>query len=211
MKKIEDYRRRLAALEVEQAASLAASRSLESRLRSLKRQVLAKLTALRAGAGERGARSRKPRTEEGARKLLKDVHDRVTGLLDNRDAATAVEEWSQINQEIEARLARLAELEPTLARAADEAAAGVRPAGPPSTEGREAAGEDPDDDLYAAAGPRPADRPGTERRESGDDDLYAAVGAEKQKGSRHDAYCPHCGKGVEPDDRFCRRCGHHLS
>ena len=50
------------------------------------------------------------------------------------------------------------------------------------------------------------------RRETDDesDDLYAAVGAAVQKGSRPGAFCVHCGHGIEPDDRFCRRCGHRL-
>ncbi len=211
MKEIEQYRRRLAALRVEQTASRAARRSLEDRLRGLKEQVLARLTALRDRAVERGSRARKPRTEEGARALLKDVHDRVTGMLDNRDASSVVEEWSRINQEIDERLARLAQLEAKLARGAGEASTAARPVERPSGEGREAAGEDEGaDDLYAAAGHR-EDRPGGEAREEVSDDLYAAVGAQTRKGERHDAYCPHCGKGVESGDRFCRRCGHHLS
>ncbi len=202
MTKIEQYRRRLADLGVEEieagsatpATTLAACRVLESRLRQLKRDVLAEVTALRDRAEGRGARSRKRLSQEGARKLLKDVHDRVTGFLDNRDAATVVGEWSEISREIDARLARLAELELGLVRAAR----------------RETPGEDADDDLYAAAAARPRDRPEVASRESGGDDFYAAVGAVAQKGEAHDAYCPHCGRGVEADDRFCRKCGHRL-
>ncbi len=209
MSKIGEFRRRLAALDVEQiaagsaspATSLVSCRALESGLRSLKRQVLAELTTLRAGAEERGTRSRKPLTPEGARQLLKDVQDRVTGFLDNREARDALGQWSQIDREIDDRLARLAELEAKLARTVGAPDAAVR---------RQTAGEDPDDEVYAAAAPRPADRSNEEGRESGDDDFYAAVGAAAQKGSRHDAYCSHCGQGVEPEDRFCRKCGRRL-
>ena len=109
-------------------------------------------------------------------------------MLDGK--GSAVEAWAEINREIDRRLDRLAGLEVKLARVAGEGDAPAPPVPPV---------------------PPAADRPQVARRETpDDDDLYAAVGAAVQKGSRSGAFCSHCGQGVEPADRFCRRCGRRL-
>jgi hypothetical protein len=199
MEQIERYRSRLAALTTAAMESpdaipgeaLAACRAQQSGLRQLKKEVLAHLLTLRARAREDARRSLAPnpslkelweRRDEGARELLDDVRERVTGLFDDADAE-AVEAWGEISREIDERLDRLRELEPKLARAA---------------------GEEP----AAALG-----LPGRRRldRDAGDDDLYAAVGAAVQKGSRPGAFCSQCGQGVASGDRFCRHCGHRLA
>lgn len=201
MEKFEEYRSRLAALDAEGASSdassgvsLAACRSLQDRLRELKREILAQLFTVRANVHRQAKRSLGPRPtmrelwdrrDEGAKNLLKDVQLRVTGLLDDKDGSAAVGTWSGINQEIDARLGRLAELERELSRAA---------AGPA-------------EDLA----PGLTERPKPDRQEAAEDDLYAAVGAAVQKGAAAgDAFCAHCGQPIDADDRFCRRCGHVL-
>ncbi len=245
MDQIADHRRRLAALTVESveriaapAEALAAGRATRDRLRDLKRDVLAELSDLRAEVSRLGKKSRQgrptlreawKRRDEGARKLLKDVQERVTGLLDG-DEGKALESWSRINQEIDSRLARLAELEPRLARAV----VGDRPLTLPGQHRPRADLEERDENLYAAAGAAAAkpERAKPEQVMSDDtyaaagataakpepaepepvmsDKAYAAVGAATRRGERHDAYCPHCGQGVESGDRFCRKCGHRL-
>lgn len=195
MDKIEDCRNRLAALTTEgigaphasPADSLAACRARRVALRELKRDVLARLYSLRTATHAQAKKTLGPkpspgelweRREEGARRLLEDVRQRVIGHVDDA-SAEAVEAWGEINREIDRRLGLLAELERKLAAAAGEA-----PAGAARNEKRD--------------------------REAADDDLYAAVGAAVQQGLTGSAFCPHCGQSVEPDDRFCRRCGHHL-
>ena len=192
MDDIEGYRRRLAALSNDRAgnrgASLADYQAAQSRLRQLKRDVLARVAGLRSDVQERAAASLEGpptlreawrRRREGAGKLLSDVQQRVIGMV-TREDGDAIEALTRINEEIDARLERLAGLERSLAR---------RPEGDARTEPR----------------PRPA-----EDEAAGNDDLYAAVGAAVQRGEKADAHCPHCGRGLAPDDRFCRRCGHRL-
>ncbi len=225
MDKIAEYRRRLAALSIEgvggdfssPAKRLADCRSLEGRLRELKRQVLGQIASLRGEAQERAKASLKPRPslreawerrQEGAKRLLADVHQRVIGLVDGKhdDAARA---WGQINQEIDQRLARLAELETRLTGVVGEATG----AGRVATRRRKTAAEDTaDDDLYAAVGAEACPPEAkAETEDTAEDDLYAAVGAEARKGQPRAAYCRHCGQGLEADDRYCRRCGHRLA
>ncbi len=223
MDKIKDIRRRLAALSVagvdaesrSPATSLADCRAIQSRLRELKREVLVRIGALRTELTEQARESlgSRPsmrqdwqRRKEGAKQLLAGVQKRVIGLVDGKHG-DALEAWSRLSEEIDARLSKLEGLETRLARVAGEAAGvGRQAARSPATEG-----EDSGDDLYAAAGasarPQPA---GDEAEDAGNDDLYAAVGATVRKGGKAGAYCPHCGQGLEPDDRFCRRCGHRL-
>ncbi len=217
MDKIAEYRRRLAALSTEgvdadspsPAKALADCRSLEDRLRELKREVLARIAALRAEVREQAKASLKPlpsARKERAKRLLADVQQRVIGLVDGK-RGDATRAWAQINQEIDQHLARLARLESRLTRVASARRVAARP---PKAEAR--AEDSGDDDLYAAAGAA-AHPPKAEARaeDSGDDDLYAAVGAEVRKGEPSGAFCPHCGRGLEPDDRYCRRCGHRLT
>ena len=220
MDRIADHRRRLSALTVESveriaapAEALAACRATRDRLRDLKRDVLTELTDLRAEVSRQGKKARQggptlreawKRRDEGARKLLRDVQERVTGLLDG-DEGKALESWSQINREIDSRLARLAEIEPRLARAV----VGDRPLTLPGQHKAPAVSEE-SDDVYAAAGASAAKPERAKPEQVMSDDAYAAVGAAVRKGERHDAYCPHCGTGVAPDDRFCRKCGHRL-
>ncbi len=232
MEKIKDIRRRLAALSTRgveadsssPATSLADCRATQSRLRELKREVLARIAGLRTEVREQARASFKyrpsvretwQRRQEGAKKLLAGVQERVIGLVDGKHG-DALEAWSQVSEEIDARLAQMERFESRLARTVGDAAgsrrAGARPSGgrPPKAEAES------DDDLYAAAG---AAQPGTrspgsrppKAEDAGGDDLYAAVGAEVQKGEPRGGYCPHCGRGLEPDDRFCRRCGHRLN
>ena len=200
MAKIDLFRNRLATLTADgiegpgtsPERALAACRSRQERLRSLKRQVLAQLFALRVEVQEQTRKTRGPRPsmrelwerrDEGARELLADVKQRVTGLLDE-ETPDAIEAWSEINEEIDAKLASLAEIESRLAASTGE--------------------------LDAAAA-RIERRLRSDRQESHeDDDLYAAVGAAVQDGERPTAFCSYCGHGIEPDDRFCRRCGHRL-
>ncbi|MCP3960656.1 MAG: zinc ribbon domain-containing protein [bacterium] len=194
MGKIDICRSRLANLTVEGSPekSLEACRSRQKRLRSLKREVLAQLLALRIEVQEQTQKTRGPkpslrelweRRDEGARELLADVKQRVTGLLDEETPA-AIEAYSEINEEIDARLAKLTEIESRLAGVTGEV-----------------------DDAAA----RIERRLSSDRSEDHeDDDLYAAVGAAVKEGPRPDAFCSHCGQGIEPDDRFCRRCGHRL-
>ncbi len=243
MDTIKDIRRRLAALSTvdtdspSPATSLADCRAIQSRLRELKREVLERIAALRTGVSERARESVRSRPSIGedwkrrrddAKQLLADVQKRVIGLVDGRQGK-ALEAWAQVSEEIDARLAKLEELETRLARVAGETVAGppplpaqaeaatdddlyaaaattTRPPKPADAEEDEEA----DDDLYAATGaaakpPEPADED-----EEASDDLYAAVGATVRKAGKAAAYCPHCGQGVEADDRFCRRCGHRL-
>ncbi len=182
MKKIGEYKSRLAALKTSSAGSLEACRSLQEQLRELKREVLAQLLALRGEVWEKARKSVQSRPllgdrgKEGAKRLLGDVQERVMGLFDD-DGAAEVEAWAEINQEIDARLDRLAALEHQLSRAVEK--------------------------------PETALPPRTEHRDESGDDLYAAVGAAVRKGHRS-GFCSHCGKGVEPEDRFCRHCGHRL-
>ncbi len=234
MDKIAEYRRRLAALSIEgvdadspsPAKSLADCRLLEGRLRELKREVLERIAALRAEVRERARASLEPRPslrevwqrrsvppkgdkwKEGAKKLLSDVQLRVIGLVDGKrgDAGRAL---GQINQEIDRRLARLAELEARLKRVAEGGTGARRDTERPPTTKAEA--EDPGgDDIYAAVGAE-ARPPKAEAEDPGDDDLYAAVGAEVRKEGPRGAYCPHCGRGLGAGDRYCRRCGHRLA
>lgn len=198
MEKIEEYRNRLAAFttagvgspDASPAESLKACRSLQSQLRDFKREVLAQLLTLRAKTQEQARRSLDlpslrelwERRDEGARKLFEDTQERLTGFLDD-EAEDAMEAWAEINEEVDARLGRLAELEHKLARAAGE------------------------DDAGAF---HPRNRPGIGPRDTGDDDLYAAAGAAAQQGTKRGAFCARCGRGIEADDRFCRHCGHSL-
>ena len=212
MDEIKDFRRRLAALSTRGAATLAGCRSRQSRLRELKREVLERLADLRSEIRERARRSLEgppsprevwERRQEGAKKLLADVQERVIGLVDGKPG-DAVEALTGINEEVDARLADLEQLESRLSSGAGARRAEIA---------REAATGDADDDqVYAAAGA--AVRPPKAETEvaAPSDDVYAAAGAAVQKGEPlSDAYCPHCGQGHEADDRFCRRCGRRLS
>ena len=221
MDRIADHRRRLATLTVERveriaapAEALAACRATRDRLRDLKREVLTELTDLRAEVSRLGKKAK-----QGAPTLREAWKRRDEGrgscygtsrnghrLLDG-DEGKALESWSQINREIDSRLERLAELEPRLARAV----VGDRPLTLPGQHEAPAASEKTDDDVYATAGAatRPAEEP-AKPEQAMSDEAYAAVGAAVRKGERHDAYCPHCGTGVESADRFCRKCGHRL-
>lgn len=201
METFEEYQSRLAALAAEGAgspgaspeASLAACRSARDRLRELKREILAQLFKVRAHIHRQAKRATGQgptlgelwdRRDEGARSLVKDVQLRVIGLLDDKGGSAAVEAWARLNREIDAHLRRLAERERQLARAA--------------------VGED---DVAS----RPPGLPAPERRKAEKDDLYAAVGSAVQKGAKGGAFCSHCGQPIDAEDRFCRRCGHHLS
>ena len=223
MDQIKDIRRRLAALTVSgvdansstPATSLADCRAIQSRLRELKREVLARIRALRTEVSDRARESLRSRPSmredwkrrrEGAKQLLTDVQKRVIGLVDGKHG-DALEAWSKVSEEIDERLAKLEELETRLARVAGEAAVGRRRAAPPPAAENEAEGTD---DLYAAAGAATRPPPAQDEPEEAGDDLYAAVGATVKKAGKAAAYCPHCGQGVEADDRFCRRCGHRL-
>ncbi len=224
MDTIKDIRRRLAALSVREvekgsaspAASLADCRALQIRLEQLKREALERIADLRSEVGERARERVKTRPslsdgwrerQEGAKKLLADVQERVIGMIDGKQG-DAIEAWTKVNEEIDARLARLEELEPRLARAAGDATVSRRK----PARAAQAEDVDADDDLYAAAGATARPTAAGAEAEDGDarDDLYAAVGAEVRKSGQSDAYCPHCGRGIEPDDRYCRRCGHRL-
>lgn len=187
----EAYRSRLADLDAEGAPSPAACRAARERLRELKREILARLFEVRAHVDRQAQRARGPgptlgelwdRRDEGARALLKDVRLRVTGLLDDEEGSAAVDSWARLNQEIDARLERLAERERELSRAVGESAAASR---------------------------RTA-RPVAEDRDAAEDDLYAAVGAAVKKGAKGGPFCSHCGQPLDAGDRFCRRCGHRL-
>lgn len=196
MKKIARFRSRLAdltadrveALRSSPAAALATCRQIQDQLRDLKREVLDQLVALRGQAADHARRALGTRPSPGGRNLrseaeAKSLLGEVKQLLDDK-SAKAVPEWAGINREIDKRLERLAELELSLARTAGEI--DFTPLPPPP--GRERDGAD-----------------------ESDDDLYAAVGTAVQQGANPDAtFCPHCGRTIEPADRFCRRCGHHL-
>ncbi len=220
-KQIKDVRRRLAALATgsvdassSPATALADCRVVQSRLRELKREILARIAAERAELSDeareslRGRPSLKDdwrRRQEGAKKLLADVQERVIGLVDSK-RGKALEAWSDLSEEIDARLAQLEELESRLAREAGARQTARRP--PPVPPPPEAE-DDHGDDLYAAAG-APARPPRPDAADAGGGALSAAVGATVRKQGRSAAYCPHCGQGIDSDDRFCRRCGHRL-
>ena len=198
-KSIKDVRRRLTAISTPSldatsptsATSLADCRVAQSRLRELKREVLARITDERSEIRDLARESQKTRPsitdgwrrrQKEAKKLLAGVQDRVIKLVDG-DHGKALKAWTALSEEIDERLNRLEELEPRLER--------------------------------AARAPRPVSKPPPVPRQppvpdDADDNLYAAVGAAVQKGEPSTAFCPHCGQGVETDDRFCRRCGHRL-
>lgn len=197
---IKDVRRRLAAISTPSldsasptsATALADCQVAQSRLRELKREVLARITDQRTEIRDLAQESQKARPsvtdgwrrrQEGAKKMLTGVQERVIGLVDGKPGKT-LEAWTEVSEEINERLAKLEELEPRLQRAA-----GTRqPAGKPPPL------------------PRPSETAEDE------DDFYAAVGAEAQKdGEPRTAFCPHCGQGIDDEDRFCRRCGHRLN
>lgn len=222
MESSDQLRRRLAALDVGRVrrekrapgTALIACRSLEGRLRELKREVLRDLHELRDDVHQQGRRAfgKKPtakemwrRRDEGARKLLADVRARVIGKIEDDDV-DAIEVRSEIRREIDARLEELEQLEVELAAKTGEELP------PIPGRSRSAAEEEGDDELYARAGAdAPPPRPAPESEPEGeDDDLYARVGAAVQEGERGDAHCPHCGRAIEDGDRFCRRCGHRL-
>ncbi len=241
MTEIKDVRRRLAALSTDgvdatsasPATSLVDCRALQDRLRELKREVLARIAALRAEVGDvASARLRRDqareslastqgdwqRRKEGAKKLLAGVREQVIGLVEGKHG-DALEAWARLSEEIDARLAKLEEIESKLARAAGEDDALYledRPAVAEDAGARreavrapEAEDEGAGDGLYAAAGASTR-TPVAKTEETEKDEFYAAVGATVQKGGKAGAYCPHCGQGIEPDDRYCRRCGHRL-
>lgn len=217
MEGIKEIRHRLDALTTDtiKEYSLADCQELKAQLRKLKQDVLASIAGLRTGIQERASAATKSRRslretwrqrEDGAKKLLADVQERVIGLVDGKHG-DALEAWSRINQEIDARLAKLAKVESRLSRVTSDGAVTLRTEPKPSqTEDAE------NEDLYAAAGAmaRPQETE-AKAEEPDNDNLYAAVGAAVRKGQPRDAYCPHCGQGLDPEDRFCRRCGHRMS
>ncbi len=197
-KSIKDVRRRLAAISSPSldgaspasATSLADCRVAQSRLRELKREVLARITDERTEIRDRARESQEARPsisegwrrrQEGAKKLLAGVQDRVIQLVDGQHGKN-LKAWTELSEEIDQRLTRLEELEPRFERAASA--------------------------VRNVSKPPPVPRPPAAEEDS--DDLYAAVGAAVQKGEPSTAFCPHCGQGIEPEDRFCRRCGHRL-
>ncbi len=232
MDKIKDVRRRLAALSTGgidadsplPATSLADCRVLQSRLRELKREVLARIAALRTEVTERSRESVRARPsmrgdwqrrKEDAKGLLANVQKRVIQLVDGKHG-DALEAWSLLSEEIDARLSRLETLETRLTRVAGEDDTIYLEGPPPLPQDPDVRKGDEnqtsDDDLYAATGAaaRPPGAAAKAEDTGHDDNLYAAVGATAQQGEKADAYCSNCGKGHASDDRFCRRCGHRL-
>lgn len=190
METIEEAKQRLATLNIDGCDSLAACRAFQNGLRKLKRDVLAQILTLRTRARKkaREAMTTEPtlrnlwkRRSEIVDDVVDNVKERLTGDSDDEEAE-ALEEWSEINSEVDSRLDRLDELEARLAKAA-----GQEVARRPSLSSRPLGSADP-----------------------GDDDLYAAAGAESQKRRREAVSCPECGGTLEAGDRFCGRCGHRL-
>ncbi len=197
MKKIRELRRHLDTLtaggtdRASPAADLAACRALQERLQALKLEVLEQLAAARREGYERTRESLRSGTDLGLPAAGDSAERRVAGAkqlladvgqrvkgLLDDHGTGTVQKWSEIHREIDDHLRRLAQLE-------------VRLAGD--------AGEDVADTLRA-----PRRRP----QAGADDELYGLVGAAVQQGKSAAAFCPHCGQGVDPGDRFCRRCGH---
>ncbi|MEM7350761.1 MAG: zinc ribbon domain-containing protein [Acidobacteriota bacterium] len=186
MDNIAQVRESLDDLSTGESASLAACRERQEALRRLKRQVLARIFALRNDVRGQAEKTRGPkptvdelweRRDEGAKALLEDVHESVIGLVDD-DSEDAIEAWSELNREIDALLEKLEALERKLSASAPAI----------------------DRDRLLNIG----------RQDDSEDDLYAAVGAAVQKGAKDGPFCPHCGQRIDATDRFCRRCGHRL-
>lgn len=192
MKKIEQLRSRLSTLTGAQEAppsspaeDLKACRALQERLRELKLEVLGQVAALRSEAHDRaqGALGRQPSAPAHAERRRSEA----AKLL--RDVGYQVK--GLIDDGGAAKLEKWSaihrEIDAHLERLAQLESQLARAAGP-------------------TAGPlRTPERPA---RADGDDELYAAVGAAVQQGQKPGAFCAHCGRGAEPDDRFCRQCGH---
>jgi len=123
------------------------------------------------------------------------------------DKVEAVEDWSEVNLEIDGHLEYLEGLENDLAYAVESVAETGSKAPPPLP-----VDDTGDIEKPGIAPSNLARRTDTEEAESGfDDDFYAAVGAEVKKGAKGGTFCPHCGRHIDADDRFCRRCGHRLN
>jgi hypothetical protein len=175
MANIESCRQRLTALGTEGIQSLDACHLLQDRLRALKREILAELMEIRTRVS---AQAREPlgprptlkeawdRREEGAEGLLADMKSRVARLLET-DTQDAVLEWSELNQEIDGRLAYLAELELQLSP----------PAKMPATR------TGSDDDVYA--------RVGAALRQERKTGPFCPHCGRKTRDS--DRFCGHCG------------------